>query len=215
MNLNKSFFNEVLFVLFVSLVCFLFTLDIFCLNEKLYDIDNRGFNVKNFYIASGFVLIVISYVMFLWKNKGELMPFTMNFKSSYIILNSIWIVLSPILLIVRFELNFPSDVYEGLFVPIEIIGTIVWVLFLNFILFCFWLLLHLFVNKKRNILNIFTYLLCFIICVFILHHFYRGAFNLAIPELLALYTVISILHRDKRNLLPEEWRNKNESNRNS
>ena len=201
MNLRKLFFEEVLFVLFLSLFCFLFALDIFYLKEKIYGIDNRDFNVKNFYFASGFVLIVISYIIFLWKNKGELIPFTMNLKSSYIILNSIWIVLSPILLIARFESNFSNDVYEGLFVPIELIGTIVWVLFLNFILFCFWLLLHLYVNKKRKIMNIFACLLCFIICVFMLHHFYRGAFNLAIPELLALYTMLFILHNAKGNLL--------------
>lgn len=214
MKLRESFIEEILFVFFLSLFYFIFTLDIFYLKEKMYGIDNRNFNVKYFYFASGVVLIVASYVIFLLK-KGGRIPFSLNFNSSYIILNSIWIVLSPILLIARFELNFPSDVYEGLFVPLEIIGTIVLVLFLNFILFCFWLLLHLYVNKKRNTLNIFAYLLCFIICIFMLYHFYRGAFNLAIPGLLALYTVLSILHRDKGNLLQEERRNKNESNRNS
>lgn len=194
---NKHLAKELIQVCLLQLYCFFFSLSIYYLKQFCFTRENYDGHVHWFYITTGLILIIGIYFCLLWKGRKGLLPLTLYFKTSYIILNLIGLLYSPILIIFYLNSNFPSDVYEGVGVPLEMIGSIIWLLFWNIISFCFLMRCSfpkvLFAkSKNQKWLCATAYILSFILCLITVYHLYKGRLYIANPEVVIIYTMFSI-----------------------
>ena len=196
MKYNKDLVKELIQICLLQFCCFLFSFFIYYLKQLCFTREKYDNTVYWFYVSTGLVLILGIYLCLLWKGRKWLLPLTFDFKTSYVVLNLIGLLYSPILFIFYLNSNFPSDVYEGVGVPLEMIGSIIWLLFWNIISFCFLMRCSfprvLFAkSKNQKWLCATAYILSFILCLIAIYHLYKGRFYVANSEVMMIYTILS------------------------
>lgn len=199
MILSKSFAKEVLFVMYLSLFCFMFPLATFFLKTLIFDAENYGFNTHCYYFITG-ILFLSSVCFFLLREKNEkLILFIPDSKISYVILNLLGFILFPILLKGYVDSNFSKDVYEGVAVAADFVLSSIYIIFLNGVAICYFLVFFLFerffpayLNKIRKLLYTIGCIICILLFVYTLYHIYEGRFYLVNSEFLSVYTIFAI-----------------------
>lgn len=201
MKLCKPFANELILVHFLSVLCFVYPLATFNLKTIIWGTENYGSTVRCFYFTSGLFFIFVVYILLIWHVKRGFIPCTLRYKISYVILNLLCLLFSPILLIAFFNSNFSNGIYEGVLIPIEFIGSAIWILFWDIVSLCClpfcsfpqvlsfrWYPVD---DRKKQVISVVAYLLTVVLATITLYHFYKGRFYVGVPEFMILYTMLS------------------------